>query len=124
MGEGSEVREAPEPHRVEVGAGDGGVCPGAKRRRVLGGGFSDRTEPVALFNRFGFVSVRGGEKQRRSRFDTGRQEVSFGGGVVEARLDYPWKCRSWTGSTGDRGVGACDPVQFSSVSHARLFSTP
>ena len=73
---------------------------GRERRRVLGGGAGDRAEPVALFNRFGGVLARGGDKQRRSRLEAGRQEVSFGGAVVEAQLDIRGNVVSGPGVLG------------------------
>lgn len=79
--------------------GWGSLSSGRERRRVLGGGAGDRAEPVALFNRFGVVLARGGDKQRRSRFDAGKQEV-FGGAVVEARLDIRGNVVSGRGVLG------------------------
>ena len=72
---------------------------GRERRRVLGGGAGDRAEPVALFNGFGVVLARGGDKERRSRFDAGKQEV-FRGAVVEARLDIRGNVVSGRGVLG------------------------
>lgn len=81
-------------------------------RRVLGGGAGDRTEPVALFNRFGGVLARGGDRGGAGLRQEGKRSPSAGLSLrpgltsVEMLQDRErWGHRCWSPCPGGGILG-------------------